>query len=206
MKKALLHSKQAGSEIFSGYPEQIYPAELYSALIKAGYQPLDGGYDFEGWKEAYIPSPDIIEILEDGRLQHASLKELDTFLTKATQSLKEHLDRELYTKDADLLKLVFVLESVETSLLDMLHNYFEWSLRYLEAIERIIQERPKNWRDKLHYRDAVIGKTEIATSHYLSTLNFVGVFMNVLAGEKIHNRALQLQKHLTEGRYSRGFL
>lgn len=197
VKKALLQSKQVTGEVFSGFPEQIYPAELYSALIKAGYQPLDGGYDYEAWKKAHIPL-DVLKLMEDGHSEHAAWDKFATFLTTATQSHQDYLDRELYTKDADLTKLVSVLEGTGTSLLDTLHQFFESHFHHLKVLERLIQERPKNWRDKLHYRDAVMAKTEIATSHYRSTLNFIGVFMNVLAGETLRNQAVQQQKDWEE--------
>jgi uncharacterized protein YycO len=182
VKKALLQSKQLDGEWFSSFPEQIYPAELYSALLKAGYCPLDGGYDFNEWEAHNLQAVDIIEVLENARALNDSLDQLNTTLAKMNTSAQADLDRDVFTESSELINIVFLTEGLSKSLLELLHENFEDLLQHHQTLEKMINGKPNNWRDRGRYHDALMLEIEMATARYLSTMNFTRVFISLLVG------------------------
>jgi hypothetical protein len=108
VRKALLSVGEPAA-VLSDYKPQITPAELYGALVRAGYQKLEHGYDFNRWKkdigDVSIGAYDIFDVLDASRISDKQLSCFNKSLRRSWKVLDKRLDRDLYAKP-DLMRLV----------------------------------------------------------------------------------------------------
>jgi hypothetical protein len=197
VKKSLLRSKQVPDAAFSDYREQIYPAELYSALIKAGYRKLADGYDLDIWSPYFSRSErdvDIIDISEDGRVQKNEIDNVGGILRRTLYDLNAIIDCELNKESMDLLKCIYVFEPVGCSFLDVIHNRFAEIAHHYAGLEHRMNDRANNWRDKSQYQDARLFHANMMISNCESTLKLVGTFHRTLLGGSLKDGLSQLQR------------
>jgi hypothetical protein len=178
VKNALLLSKREQSATFVDYRPKIYPAELYSALIKAEYLKLAHGYDLEYWKQLQFDSHkfDAVDLMEASRTNTNSWNDLSRKLRRAAQDADAILDKELFATPAELSRLLTVFEATNQSFLEVVHHYFAGLLHDFGNIEQQISRRPMNWRDNSQYRETLGFQWEVTVSHCEGTLTLVNAF------------------------------
>jgi len=197
VKKALLRSKQVQDAAFAGYNEQIYPAELYSALVAAGYILLENGYDLDSWTSfASTFDSDVVDILEYGRLQGKQIEKLNATLYPFFQSVNTMLDEMVDVDSPDLFTCVSVFAATDRSVLQAIDDHFDNMAHYLDQLDRNVKGHPVNWRDRSQYRDTGLLLLDLTTSHGRTTMKLVGALMSMVPSNSVKEQLSLLQNSM----------
>lgn len=177
VKKAVRRAELVPATAFAKYPDQIFPAQLFSALIEVGYRVLDGGYDFNSWKRPVSHSVDLIDIKERSRDQVAQINAFNYRLTRISQALEASLQKEFSQKPRELR--AYVSAFTDRAFLDFIHDRFKAIAHHYNQIDQQIKTCPRSWRDSIDLQSLLL-RMEATMEYYTNTMNFVAVFDEVL--------------------------
>ncbi|MBA7476523.1 hypothetical protein ES707_11909 [subsurface metagenome] len=114
VKKTLLLAGRLPATAFAAYRNQIFPAELFGALLDAGYRVLENGYDAENWTPSALLPMDLFDVLENSRSEQAKFGGLDD----ATSRIRQGADKVL--EDGLLETPPPILQSSDSSTIDLM--------------------------------------------------------------------------------------
>jgi hypothetical protein len=195
VKKALLRSKQVQDAAFAGYGEQIYPAELYSALIAAGYRLLEDGYNQDNWM-SFASAGDVVDVFEYGRLRSKQIDKLNATLYPFFQKMNTMLTETVDVDSPDLFTCVSVFAATDRSVLQAIDDHFNEALYYLDQLDRKVKGGPINWRDRSQYRDTLLLLLDTTTSHCRTTMKLVGALTRMVPSNSMKEQFSLLQNSM----------
>ncbi|QPF93755.1 hypothetical protein [Bradyrhizobium commune] len=196
VKKALLRAEQVPTTAFAKYRTQIFPAELFGALLDAGYQILDQGYDRELMGRASFrlddieSSLDIIDILEQSREHNRLFEELDKVSRRSRRSVDELLER-LGRESSRLWRYISFFRAAKLTFIDFIHLRFETILRDFEGLDRKVKKEPQTWRDRSEDNAAALHHSDAIVRFCKGTMNVVAAFIEMVPSKSIVDRISQ---------------
>jgi hypothetical protein len=159
VKECLVEGKIEKNVIFSRYRKNLYPAELYDALIGAGYSKLTNGYDPIRWARLHHSAIDVFDIMESSRSVSQSAENVTRRLQEFRKKLSFSVQELLYSEPVDLIKVSMICERLGISFLHIIHETFGGLLETFAQLNEHLARRPENWRDVS--KDVLFGDADL---------------------------------------------